>query len=87
MPRKALTQAQYEERLASMRGGRRCSTCQWFTIINEEQRDRYVACDGWCHLLTPFDMKLSRQYQGINNPKDTWCSLWEPDLVVIANGE
>lgn len=87
MPRKALTQAQYEERLASMQGGRRCSTCHWYLMINEEQRDRYVGADGWCRLTSPFKMDFHRQYQGINDPQKTWCSFWEPDLVAIAMGE
>lgn len=84
--REALTQKEYEDRLVHMRGGRRCATCQWYLTINEEQRDRYVSCAGWCQIALPFKIEFHREYQGIDDPNKTWCSLWEPDLVAIANG-
>lgn len=84
--REALTQKEYEARLAHMQGGRRCATCQWYLTINEAQRDRYVACAGWCQVMMPFKTEMLHRFRGIQNPQEQWCSLWEPDLVAIANG-
>lgn len=84
--REAITQKEYEARLALMQGGRRCATCQWYITINEEQRERYVSCAGWCQIALPFKIEFHRQFKGIQNPQEQWCSLWEPDLVAIANG-
>lgn len=84
--REAITQEEYDDRIEHMQGARRCATCAWYIKINEEQRARYAPCSGWCHLTLPFRADVHRSFQGIDDPNKTWCSLWEPDLVAIANG-